>query len=178
VFRPADGLETALAWGLALERHDGPTALILTRQKLPAIERETRGDLADPRRGAYRIAGAERPDAIAMATGSELHLAVAARKTLAAQGIELGVVSAPCLERFAREEAAYRQALLPPGIPVVSIEAGRSAPWQAWTGRDGLNLGIDRFGGSAPAETVAAQLGMTAEAVTGRIREWLGRPPG
>ncbi len=173
VFRPADGLETALAWGAALERTDGPTAIVLTRQSLPAIEREATGDLADPRRGAYRIAGDERPHAVAIATGSELHLAVAARRALAAEGKRLDVVSAPCLEIFARQDEAYRRRLLPPGLPAVSIEAGRTEPWRAWTGRGGLNLGIDRFGASAPAEVIAEKLGFMAESVTRRIRDWL-----
>ena len=173
VHRPADGYETALAWGLALERGDGPSVLVLTRQKLPAIEREATGDLAEPRRGAYLVAGDDVPDAIAIATGSELHLAVAARKSLARDGKKLNVGSAPCLELFERQEASYRERLLPRAVPIVSIEAGCTGPWRGWTGRQGLNLGIDRFGASAPAEVVAAELGMTSETVTKRIREWL-----
>ena len=84
------------------------------------------------------------------------------------------MVSVPCLEVFARQDAGYRDRLLPRRVPIVSIEAGRTEPWRAWTGRQGLNLGIDRFGASAPAEVVGQQLGMTAEGVTKRIREWLG----
>jgi transketolase len=173
VFRPADGFETALAWGLALERADGPTAILLTRQSVPAIRRETTGDLAEPRRGAYLVAGDGRPDAVVAATGSELHLAVAAREALAAEGRRLNVVSIPCLERFARQDGAYRQRLFPRGVPVATIEAGRTEPWKALSGPDGLNIGIDRFGASAPAEVLAEKLGLTAERVTQRIREWL-----
>ncbi len=172
VFRPADGLETALAWGMALERSDGPTAILLTRQKLPGIEREAKGQLADPRRGAYLSVGDERPDAVAIATGSELHLAVAARRALSGRK-KLNVVSAPCLGIFARQEKAYRERLLPKGVPVVSIEAGRSEPWQAWTGPDGLNIGVDRYGASAPDKVIGEKLGFTADQVTQRIREWL-----
>ena len=172
VIRPADGYETALAWGQALERIDGPTALILTRQTLPALERAT-GELSDPRRGAYLVAGDDRPDAVAIATGSEVHLAIAARQTLAGEGRKLNVVSAPCLELFERQDDAYRNALMPEGVPTVSIEAGRTSPWKEWTGRRGLNLGIDRFGASAPAKVVGAELGMTADAVLARIRSWL-----
>jgi transketolase len=173
VFRPADGVETALAWGLALERLDGPTVLVLSRQKLPAIERAVKGELGDPRRGAYLIAADDRPDAVAVATGSELHLAVAAREALAREGKKLNVVSAPCLELFDRQPASYRESLFPRDLPAVSIEAGRSGPWKELTGRDGLNVGIDRFGASAPAGIIAKELGLTAETVTRRILDWL-----
>ncbi len=173
VFRPADGLETALAWGLALERRDGPTALLLTRQSVPAIEREASGPLADPRRGAYLISGGERPDAVFAASGSELHLAVAARKTLAANGRRINVVSVPCLEIFLKQGPEHRQGLFPAGVPVATLEAGRTDPWKVLTGRGGLNIGIDRFGASAPAPVLAEQFGFTAERMTARLREWL-----
>ncbi len=173
VFRPADGLETALAWGMALERTDGPTALLLTRQKLPAIEREATGELADPRRGAYLVAGEGRPDAVVAGTGSELQLAVAARKELAGEGKNLHVVSVPCLEIFRQQDPAYRKQLFPAGVPVATIEAGRTEPWRSLTGPDGLCIGIDRFGASAPADVVAETLGITPDHVTSRIREWL-----
>ena len=173
VFRPADGLETALAWGMALERTDGPTALLLTRQKLPAIVREATGELADPRRGAYLVAGEGRPHAVVAGTGSELQLAVAARKELAGEGKDLHVVSVPCLEIFREQDPAYREQLFPAGVPVATIEAGRTEPWRSLTGLDGLCIGIDRFGASAPAGVVAEKLGITRDHVTPRIREWL-----
>jgi len=173
VFRPADGLETAVAWGQALERTDGPTALLLSRQRLPPVAREVAGPLGDPRRGAYLVAGAERPAAVLAGTGSELHLALAAREALAAAGRRLAVVSIPCLERFARQEPAYRAALFPAGVPVATIEAGSTAPWRALTGPSGLTIGIDRFGASAPAEELASRFGLTAQAVTERVGEWL-----
>ena len=173
VFRPADGMETALAWGMAIERTDGPTALLLTRQKLPAIVREVTGELADPKRGAYRVAGDGQPDAVIAATGSELHLAVAARVELAGEGKNLHVVSVPCLEIFHKQDAAYREQLFPAGVPVASVEAGITDPWKSVTGPQGLNVGIDRFGASAPAGTVAENLGITAKNVTNSIRNWL-----
>ena len=173
VFRPADGFETALAWGLALQRTDGPTAILLTRQKLPAIERQASGELAEARRGGYLIAGDGRPDAIVMGTGSELHLAVAARKALAADGKEIHVVSMPCLEIFQQQGADYRARLFPEGIPIATIEAGRSDPWRALSGPGGLNIGVDRFGASAPSRVMGEKYGLTAEAVTERIRSWL-----
>jgi transketolase len=174
VFRPADGFETALAWGAALEREDGPTALLLTRQKVPAIRREATGELADPRRGAYLVAGDDRPDAIVAATGSELQLAVAVREDLAGTGKRINVVSVPCLEIFLKQDGGYRERLFPAGVPAATIEAGRTDPWKGLTGPEGLNIGIDRFGASAPAGLLAEALGMTAESVTRRIRDWLG----
>jgi transketolase len=173
VFRPADGLETALAWAHALERTDGPTALLLTRQKVPAIDREVEGELGDPTRGGYLVAGEERPDAVVAATGSELHLALAAREALATDGKRLNVVSMPCLEVFYGQDAGYRSRLLPAGVPTATVEAGSTQPWRGLAGPDGLTLGIDRFGASAPANVLAERFGFTAEAVTARIREWL-----
>jgi transketolase len=174
VFRPADGFETALAWGMALERDDGPTVLLLSRQKLPAIDRRATGDLADPRRGAYLVDGDSDPDVVVAATGSELHLAVAAREALAADGKKVNVVSVPCLEIFLEQDPAYRAQLFPSGAPVVTIEAGVTDPWRVLAGTDGLTLGIDRFGASAPAGVLGEEFGFTAESVVRRIREWLG----
>jgi len=174
VLRPADGYETALAWGMALERVDGPTALLLTRQKLPPIEREAKGELADPRRGAYLIAGDARPDAIVAASGSELHLAVAARVALAQAGKKLNVVSVPSLELFFAQDPQYRDRLFPPSVPVATIEAGITRPWLILTGRDGLAIGIDHYGASAPAEVLGEKFGFTPQAVTDKIRTWLG----
>jgi transketolase len=174
VFRPADGFETALAWGMALERDNGPTALLLSRQKLPAIDRRATGELADPRRGAYLVDGDSDPDIVIAATGSELHLAVAARETLAADGKKINVVSVPCLEIFLEQDPAYRAQLFPSGAPVVTIEAGVTDPWSVLAGTDGLTLGIDRFGASAPAGVLGEEFGFTTENVVRRIREWLG----
>jgi len=174
VFRPADGYETALAWGLALERQDGPTALLLSRQGLPPIEREASGDLAEPRRGGYLVSGGARPDAIVAATGSELHLAVAARKALEAEGKKINVVSIPCLELLREQVPVYGQRLFPPDVPVAIIEAGSTHGWREVAGRDGLLLGIDHFGASAPGAVVGEKFGFTPEAVTTKIREWLG----
>ena len=173
VWRPADGYETALAWGMALERRDGPAALLLTRQKVPAIKREASGRLADARRGGYLVAGDDRPQAVVAATGSELQLAVAARQALGQEGLRLNVVSVPCLELFLQQDREHREALFPPGIPVATIEAGCTDPWAVLTGVDGLRIGVDRFGASAPATVLAEKLGLTPENVTGRIRDWL-----
>jgi transketolase len=174
VYRPADGYETAAAFGLALRRMDGPSSILLTRQKVPALARDVGGDLGDVARGAYLLAGKGSPRAIVAATGSEVHLAVAAREALAREGIELHVVSVLCLELFERQEAAYRARLFPEGVPVATLEAGRTDPWRVLAGPRGLTLGIDRFGASAPAEVLAEQLGLTPEKVTARLREWIG----
>jgi transketolase len=174
VFRPADGPETALAWGTALARTSGPTAILLTRQSLPPIERTATGHLAEITSGAYLVAGGERPEAVVAATGSELHLALAARAALEADGRRINLVSVPCLELFLTQRAVYRQRLFPSGVPVATVEAGVTWPWRALAGPDGLTIGIDRFGASAPAEVNAEQFGFTADAVTRKIREWLG----
>ena len=174
VWRPADGLETALAWACALERKDGPSALLLSRQKLPAIAREPRPDRADLVRGAHLVAGPAKPDAVVAATGSELHLAVAARTALAESGRAIRVVSIPCLDRFLEQPPDYRESLFPAGVPCASIEAGSTGPWRELVGPTGLCVGIDTFGASAPAEVNAERFGFTAAAVTQRIREWLG----
>ena len=174
VFRPADGPETALAWGTALKRTDGPTAILLTRQNLPPIERTATGHLAEMTAGAYIVAGGDRPEAVLAATGSELHLAMAAKAALEADGKRINVVSVPCLELFRAQRAVYQQRLFPAGVPVATIEAGSTGPWRAIAGPDGLTIGIDHFGASAPAEVNAEEFGFTEEAVTLKVREWLG----
>ena len=174
VYRPADGLETALAWGHAVERTDGPTCLLLSRQGLPAIDRMNGNQDPNLKRGGYKVMGEGTPDAVVAATGSELHLAVAASRTLAGEGRNIHVVSIPCLERFEEQDPAYRAELFPAGVPVATVEAGRTGPWRALCGRDGLAIGIDRFGASAPAAVLAEEYGMTAAAVADRLRGWLG----
>ncbi|HJQ97622.1 MAG TPA: transketolase [Candidatus Polarisedimenticolaceae bacterium] len=175
VWRPADGVETALAWGMALERKDGPSALVLTRQKLPPIERPGRIGERELRRGGYFVAGDDAPDAVVAATGSELHLAVGARAALASRGVRLNIVSIPCVEIFDAQDEAYRASLFPEGVPVATIEAGRTTPWRALAGRGGLTIGIDHFGASAPGPVNGDKFGFTVDAVTARLATWLGR---
>jgi transketolase len=173
VFRPADGFETALCWGLALEHTTGPSALLLTRQKVPPLERSARGELADPRRGGYLVAGERKPDAIVVATGSEVHMAMAARRALAEEGKRVHVVSVPCLELLQQQDPVYRARLFPAGVPVASVEAGRTGLWRGLTGATGLNIGVDRFGASAPSGVMGEKYGLTDEAVTAAVRDWL-----
>jgi transketolase len=173
VWRPADGIETALAWGLALARQDGPSAIVLCRQKVPPIERHLRIGERELRRGGYLVAGDASPRAIIAATGSELHLAVGARDALAKKGIALNVVSIPCVEILNAQGAPYRAELFPDGVPVVTLEAGVTGPWRSLAGPSGLSLGIDHYGASAPGAVNAEKFGFTVAAVTARIEAWL-----
>jgi transketolase len=168
VVRPASAAETAEAWEMALERREGPTCLILTRQNVPEFEREA----GAARRGAY-IA---RPgsDAVIVATGSEVGLALEAAAILSGRRVELRVVSMPCWEAFFEQDEAYRASVLGGGIPIVSLEAGSTFGWERIVGPGGLAIGIDHFGASAPAEVLAESFGFTAEQVAARIADWLG----
>ena len=176
VVRPADANETAAAWRMALERTAGPTLLALTRQKIPVLppEKVFRADGAV--RGAYVLEDAEdgRPDVLLLATGSEVSVAMAARKLLAEEGVKARVVSMPCAERFEEQEAGYREAVLPPSVPArVSVEAGSTYGWERYVGDRGGSVGIDRFGASAPAERIFRELGITPEAVRDRAKSVL-----
>ncbi len=171
VVRPADALESAAAWAYALERRAGPTALVLTRQSLPVLERPAG---FDPKRildGAYILSDSPSPDLVLIATGSEVSLAVSTKKILEAKGRQVRVVSAPCLEAFEALPESAREAVLGRGIRRVSIEAGRTPPWRSIVGGDGTTIGIDRFGASAPAAALAEHLGLTAEQVAAKILE-------
>jgi len=175
VVRPADTLEVAAAWAGALGRADGPTVFALTRQKLPNLARPQGFDPKDVLKGAYVLADATggKPDVVLVATGSEVHVAVQARAELEKQGRKVRVVSAPCLERFARQDAAYKKSVIPDGALRVSIEAGRTPPWASIVGTDGLALGIDRYGASAPDKVLAEKFGFTAASVAKRVLEHL-----
>jgi len=173
VIRPADGRETALAWQAALEKKDGPTALILTRQKLPVIDRGTASD-DDIRTGGYLVSTpAGKPDAVIMASGSEVHVAVEAAVQLTAGGINCRIVSVPCLENFLDQPLEYRSQLLPSDVPRVAFEAGRGESWGRLIGCDGLFIGIEHFGASAPDKVLAEKFGFTAPLVAARIKSFL-----
>jgi transketolase len=168
VWRPCDAVETMVAWLAAIERRDGPTCLILSRQNLPHVDREPR-QLSDIRRGGYVLAEVAGGAAVTLlATGSEVALAMSAREALAAQGVGARVVSMPSCSDFDAQDPAYRASVLPRAIPVLAIEAGVTRYWRAYTGFDGDVIGIDRFGESAPAAHVAQALGLTVAAVTKR----------
>jgi transketolase len=177
VIRPADGTETAAAWAMALERHDGPTLIALTRQTLPALE-HTSMDPAQFRRGGYVLREATAPgDAVSLiATGSEVAPAVEAAKRLEAGGIAARVVSMPAPQLFLEQPAEARDAVLPPGGKRVSIEAAATYGWHRVVGEHGLAIGIDRYGESAPLAALQEYFGFTPDKLTERIRGWLGRP--
>jgi transketolase len=175
VWRPCDAVETLVAWLAAIERQDGPTCLMLSRQNLPHFAR-TPEQLRDIRRGAYVLAEADGPAALTLlATGSEVALAMRSRELLAAAGIMARVASMPNCGEFDRQGADFRARVLPRELPVLAIEAGVSHFWRAYTGFAGDVVGIDRFGESAAAENVAAELGLTAQAVCARARLLLAR---
>lgn len=173
VIRPADGVETAMAWQAALE-YNGPTALILTRQKLPVLTRPAAFAATDTLKGGYLVADAQgTPDVVVLASGSEVHVAIEAANTLAARCINVRVLSIPCLETFTAQSADYRNQLLPAGVLRVAFEAGRGESWGRLIGCDGLFIGIDHFGASAPDKVLAEQFGFTAPQVTERIAAFL-----
>ncbi|MFZ9828192.1 MAG: transketolase [Candidatus Limnocylindrus sp.] len=166
-FRPGDPNEAAHAWGVAIQRRDAPTVLAFTRQKLPVLPGSINGAAAGVKRGAYVVREASaQVKAILIATGSEVHLAVAAADLLEASGTPTRVVSAPCLELFGDQDAAYRESVLPAAVRArVGIEAGVSLGWDRWTGSDGAIIAMDRFGASAPAQRLFAEFGFTPERI-------------
>ncbi len=170
LFRPADGAEVAMAWAHALQTKDRPTLIVLTRQKLDVIERPLDFDPKRILRGAYVLDGFEQGDVTIVATGSEVPLAVKAARLLG----NTRVVSAPSLELFDRQPVDYQNEVLGDRDRLVCIEAGRADGWHKYAGRNGLLIGIDRFGASAPYERIAEELGFTPEKVAARVREWRG----
>jgi transketolase len=174
VVRPADPEETALGWAHALTRRDGPTALILTRQKLAPVKRAAGVDREAILRGGYVIEAPAGAAFTIVATGSEVPLAQAALELLAKKGIAGRLVSMPCLECFLAQPQAIRDAVLPPSQKVVALEAARGIEWWQLAGKDGLVLGIDRFGESAPDKALAEEFGFTPAKVAERVERWLG----
>jgi transketolase len=171
VIRPGDPGEVAGAWQLAMNRTDGPTALVLSRQGVPVPSTPT--DPAVVAKGGHVVR--DGGDAVLVATGSEVALAVAAADLLAADGTSVKVVSMPCVEAFLAQDGAYRRSMLGHGLPRISLEAGSTYGWAKVVGSGGLHLGIDQFGTSAPADVIAEHSGFTPQAVADRIAAWLGR---
>ncbi len=176
VIRPADANETAEAWRQALLHHDGPTALILTRQGLPVLDRSQLASASLLEKGAYVLReAAETPDLILIGTGSEVSLALSAADRLAEQGVRARVVSMPCWELFERQPQSYRDWVLPPNIRArLAIEAAATMGWHRWVGDRGDVIGLDRFGASAPGDVVMRELGFSVENVVLRARALLG----
>jgi transketolase len=169
VQRPADALETAAAWAYAAQRRTGPTTIALTRHKVPVLERPAGFDPQQMLKGAYILSDADSPTLVLIATGSEVSLAVEAKKILEQKGQRVRVVSAPCLEAFAALPQKEQQAVLGQGIRRVSIEAGSTGLWRGIVGLDGITIGIDRFGASAPLSKLAEGFGLTPEKVAERV---------
>ncbi len=179
VIRPADAGETVAAWRVALEQcHAGPVALLFTRQKLPVLDRAASATADGLARGAYVLAeaGGGRPDIILIATGSEVHVALAAQERLATQGVKARVVSMPSWELFEQQPQSYRDEVLPPEVTVrLAIEAGVPQGWHRYVGAGGEVIGIEGFGASAPYKVLLEKYGFTAENVAARALEMLER---
>ena len=173
VIRPADARETAAAWN-AIVRQRGAVGLVLSRQNLPVLDVPIDSVIAGVARGGYVVRRASQPRALIIATGSEVSLALTAAESLSAAGIEVNVVSMPCLEWFDAQDAAYRDSVLDPGIRArVAVEAGASLGWHRYVGDQGRILGLDRFGASADAGTLFTEFGLTSEAIASLVRETL-----
>jgi transketolase len=167
VIRPGDANETAAAWRVILEDLEGPAALVLSRQDLPVLDGVDWDGVA---RGAYVLRDVEDPAAVIVGTGSEVWVALAAADVLDGEGVATRVVSMPSWELFARQEQDYRDEVLPPDVPSVSVEAGIAMGWERWVDR---SVSIERFGASAPGAVVLEKLGITPEHTAGAVRELL-----
>ncbi len=179
VWRPCDTVETAVAWRDAIERRDGPTSLVLTRQSVPFQSRAA-DQLANIARGGYVLSGDQEPsivpDVVLIATGSEVGLAMAAAELLAGQSVSARVVSMPCAELFLAQEESYRESVLPSAVTRrVAIEAGSTGLWHQFVGADGRVVGLDQFGRSAPAGELFEYFGFTRENVAAIAMELLER---
>ncbi|HET7584566.1 MAG TPA: transketolase [Gemmatimonadaceae bacterium] len=178
VIRPADASETAEAWRVAIAHGDGPVALALTRQNLPVLDRGTLAPAAGLAHGAYILSDTSEPlpDAVLMASGSEVHIVLAAQETLRAHGVSARVVSMPSMELFAAQPAAYRDEVLPPAVRTrVAVEAAHPMPWRQWVGDAGEVIGLTHFGASAPYERLYQEFGLTPDDVVGAVLRLRGR---
>ena len=173
VMRPADLGETVEAWRVAIQRQNGPTALALTRQKVPRLDRRRFAPVDGVQRGAYVLSEAANGalEMILMASGSEVHIVLEAQERLAAEGVRARVVSVPSMELFARQPAEYRAEVLPAVVRQrIAVEAAHPISWYRWVGDEGEVIGLERFGASAPYERIYEELGITVEQVVNRAR--------
>jgi transketolase len=177
VWRPADTVESLVAWAAAIERVDGPTSLLFSRQSLPFVSREV--DVDAIRRGAYVIGeaagGISEAQAVLIATGSEVGLAAQAQKSLAETGVSVRVVSMPSTTVFDRQTAQYKSQVLPEGVPRIAIEAGVTDFWWKYVRASGAVIGIDRFGESAPAKDVFEYFGFTVDNVVATVKKTISK---
>jgi transketolase len=172
VWRPCDTTETLVAWAAGVEKLDGPTSLILSRQNLPFVAR-SEAQIADIRKGGYVLSDAAGAKVVLIATGSEVELALKAQEALKADGIAARVVSMPCTNVFDKQDAAYKASVLPAGVKRVAIEAGVTDGWYKYVGLDGAVVGLDRFGESAPAPALFKEFGFTTENVVAKVKSVL-----
>jgi transketolase len=172
VYRPADGLETGMCYFAALSRKNRPSTLLFTRQNITPFERPKNFKPDDILKGGYVACGAEHQNLVIVATGSEVGLSCEAAKILAQQGISARVVSLPCWETFFEQDKAYRDSVIPPQAKKVSVESGITLGWDRIVGADGLMIGVDHFGASAPGEVIAEKFGFTPALVAQKIAAW------
>ena len=172
VWRPCDTVESAASWINAVERKTGPSSLIFSRQKL-AFHKRDAAQIANIRKGAYELSAAAngKAQAVIIATGSEVSLAVDAQKALAEQGVQVSVVSMPCTNLFDRQDQAYKDSVLPKGIKRVAVEAGITGFWYKYVGLDGAVVGMDCFGESAPAVDLFKHFGFTVDNVVATVKK-------
>ncbi len=176
--RPADANETKEAWKVAVERQDGPVALVLTRQNVPILDQEKYGKAEGLKRGAYVLAEAKEgdPEIIFLASGSEVHVALEAYEKLTQEGVKVRVVSMPSFELFEAQPESYRHEVLPPAVKKrIAIEAGATLGWYKYVGSEGKVIGIDRFGASAPGKVVLENLGISVSRLLEEARKMLTR---
>jgi transketolase len=172
VIRPADANEVVEAYRIAMQRGDGPVAVILARQKTPTFDRAKLASAQGVRKGGYVLCDAPAPQAVLIATGSEVAIALGAQEKLLAQGIRARVVSLPCWEIFAAQSPEYQDSVIPRAIEArVSIEAGTTLGWQRWVGDEGVAIGIDHFGASGPGGVLMKEFGFTADAVVRAVTD-------
>ena len=176
VIRPADATETAEAWKAALTTKHSPVALVLTRQKLGFIDRETYASASGLQRGAYVLAESSggAPQAVLMSSGSEVALVLKAHQKLTDAGVRTRVVSMPSMELFERQTPSYRESVLPPGVKRLAIEAAHPMSWYRWVGESGVVMGLDRFGASAPYEKIYEELGLTVDKIVENVKAMVG----
>jgi transketolase len=177
LIRPADASETAEAWRTALKHKKGPVALVLTRQKLSFIDRTKYASASGLARGAYVLADTAtgKPEVVLMSSGSEVALVLDAQKKLEANGIRARAVSMPSHELFARQDETYRNSVLPKGVKRIAMEAAHPMSWYRWVGDDGVILGIERFGASAPAAQIFTELGFTVDRIVDTAKKLIGK---
>jgi len=174
VWRPCDTVESAVSWVAAVERKDGPSSLIFSRQNLQ-FQKRTEAQIADIRKGAYVLSEAAggKPQAVIIATGSEVDLAIKAQAALAAEGVNVRVVSMPSTNVFDNQTQAYKDSVLPKGMKRIAVEAGVTSGWYKYVGLDGAVVGMDCFGESAPAPELFKHFGFTAENVVATVKKVL-----